>query len=549
MKRKIPTIFSAAILSGGFLLITIVTNGQKSTLKKDPQTKSFESRKKGRDTVDRRDKYCRIQPRVATVDITHFGLMKINDIIYPGSIIDGNSIEDASYRPIVRERNPLTIYCSELPFANPTDAKVLIESPTPSNVAVGLRTMFSKPLSRGSNQPAQMDMEVRQVHSKEEISMSLNIQTAGFASASISNSFSYDEDEKTINLTVIYNQVYFAVNVDPPSAQLSYFKDSLTQIRSNWVYVNSVSYGRRGVLVLKLHSLEKTMIDSFKMKLGKVKNVNIEANAFWNRYSSNIAVNGFVYGGNPDGSTRPFEGADPKKVLQRFFDYIEAGEKYNMLSPGLPIFYELRYLDDNSAAGVHQVLEHNVRTCNRVFQYFVTLKEFRTEATNDGSDDNQEELYGQVGVLFKRGQDPSVNILAYDAAELIPYTGGLEPISSSNGNILFRRVSTQGCVLLNDVSKKSYSVDQVIVFEFNPQNEPAEIILHGDIWERDEEWNDDDEHLIRGLNESRNQIHVNVSDLDPNKPGKSKTTRELVFETVNPGSKHFAVITIEVKRL
>lgn len=186
--------------------------------------------------------------RTHIVKSTEATLLYGRNYIYPGAILEGNSISDQQYVPIfVTQRNPITVSMTlNHNTAKPTSRT--INNPTNSKLSDYVKEMVTD----GNFEQSQKFMfQYKRFSFYDEIKSAFgtNINTRKlFSSRKESSNTEEEKIMKSAGMYVKFFQSSFTVNMD--IAPLSNF--TITG-KSGYepVYVSSVTYGRMGILVFE----------------------------------------------------------------------------------------------------------------------------------------------------------------------------------------------------------------------------------------------------------------------------------------------------------
>ena len=330
-------------------------------------------------------------------------------VIYPGSILDGDSIATGAYTLLSGgKRKPLNVSISISGYENPSRE---VESPALSSIRTALGQMLSDiNAADDSLMPAANSVFTTEtVHSSTSFGLALgvniNAQVSPTFQVGLGFSFDFSKENSEDEVVARFAQVYYSADIDIP-AQPSDFYEEFPDLSgvSSPVYVSSVNYGRMVLFNLKsLHS-ELSIQTALNASLNIQDKLTIEANldAHYRNVISNSTVNSTVIGGAG-------EVCNGVNNLDSLGDCIEnGGSNYN---DAMPMSYVLRHLSDNTVAQVLLSTSYVARQCtptgSTVVPQWVTknieLAEIGT-AEQDGFDKNEEETYGRIWI-FRTNDD------------------------------------------------------------------------------------------------------------------------------------------------
>ena len=320
-----------------------------------------------------------------------------SDVIYPGSILYGDTITTGEYIPLIADRAPMGISTSLENIAG-SPART-VNDPKLSTVRTAINSILSSDVT-GST-AARMAYTIEEVHSQNQLALSLGANYKNSV-AKVAGSFDFSRDDVRSRVIAKFQQIYYTIDMDLPGSPADLFRTppSVATLGSTSpMYVSTVTYGRM-ILFTAESSYAKTEIGaalqaSFEsgVQSGEVKlsarNINIIQNS---------SIKAFVLGGSgQDAAAAVVAGVDGLQNL------IATGGDYSKDSPAAPLSYKLRYLKNNAIARIVLASEYNVRQCDRVkFNYKVTLKKIYWDSSSDPGD--SAEAYGWI--RFNLGPNP-----------------------------------------------------------------------------------------------------------------------------------------------
>lgn len=284
-----------------------------------------------------------------------------SSVVYPGSIIEGNSVLTGSYRQIVLPRKPLNLSTNLQNFNG--SCTTTVEEPTLSNVRSAIKEMIYDTEQTGSTS-AKMTFEIEEVHSAEQLNLAIGASVDA-GKIDLTSKFDFNSRTTKSRFLVKFIQVYYTIDVDAPSSPTDFFADNVTAsdlsnaIGGNTVpvYVSSVQYGR--IAYYCMESSERG--DSVKANLEIAIKMGVEAksttNLTNNSYLKNMKVSGTIIGGSGEDAVQSVTGMDG------LIKYITSGGNYTKESPGAPIAFTLTRLSNNEVFNVVNSSEYVARIC------------------------------------------------------------------------------------------------------------------------------------------------------------------------------------------
>ena len=286
-----------------------------------------------------------------------------SDVIYPGSILEGNSVAEGSYRQIVLERGPLTISTD---FPNIVGEVVrTVEKPSLSSLTQTMKEMMYDSGVDGAT-PAACSFEIKEIVSEEQLSMAVGASVE-YNKLKLRDNFDFSKTSTTSKYLVKFQQVYYTVNVDAPSSPSKFFDSSVSasDLRQAIgggstvpVYVSSIKYGRAAYFCVesneKSDSVANVLESSFK--LGK-SSIALKDSLTAYSKMKNYSISGTVIGGSSEDAVGAVKG------YEKMIEFITKGGNFSKESPAKPVAFTLRRLSNNEVFGVVNSTEYVARNC------------------------------------------------------------------------------------------------------------------------------------------------------------------------------------------
>ncbi|WP_367865653.1 thiol-activated cytolysin family protein [Pedobacter sp. WC2423] len=288
------------------------------------------------------------------------------DIMYVGSLLDGQSIQEGTYKPVFLPsdyvRKPVT-YSVSIQGSNQAISKTI--SPDLASFRNSMQEIMSANIV--GQQPANFTFELEQARSKREIEMKIkaNLKFSTFFS-SVGN---YDESQtrtKNYFLLKIY-QKFFSADINIPADGNLFNKPADYPGNIAPVYISTIDYGRSAYLLIESSydsaRVYKSLEASFGFwKIGGGATVTKEQK----EVMDNMKISGTVIGGSSTDAVKTIAG------MQAFHDYVVNSGNMGPDSRGEVIAYKLRNAKDH---GIYKTLingDYYTSDCNIValYRYF-----------------------------------------------------------------------------------------------------------------------------------------------------------------------------------
>lgn len=318
------------------------------------------------------------------------------DVIYPGSIIYGDTVSDGKYVPLVADRRPIRLSVS---LQNITGSPSrTVQYPTLSTVRAQIKDILNSEVT--GKTPAQIQYSIEEVHSEDQLKLSLG---ANYRNPTVKLKASFDFSRADVKGRVIgkFQQIYYTIDMDAPASPAEFFRTlpSVEKLGSaSPMYVATVTYGRQILFTAEstYSGSETAAALDASIKAG-VQEGGFDAGLRNSRVLNQSTIKALVLGGSgAKGAPAVVDGVAGIKDLIR--DPTQGD--YSKESPGVPLSYKLRYVKDNSVGRIVLSSTYNVRKCERVkSSYTVALTALHWD-TGDGND-----VYGWV--RFRVGSPPA----------------------------------------------------------------------------------------------------------------------------------------------
>ena len=315
-----------------------------------------------------------------------------SSVIYPGSVIRGETVDDGRYIPINFNRSPMNISVSILGAGTSTGRTV--QNPTLSHVRNTINDIITN--VGDIEPPANGQLTTHSVYSNMHFGLSFGIDVEATVNPSISvalgASFNASYNDTRQRYMTRFLHRYYDVTVDIPQNPSDFYEEFPNiNGRMTPVYVSSMKYGRTLFFELISHQTEFEIEAALRAALKATKvSVSTELSAKYSRTFRESTVKVTTIGGAGSVGSSISTADDVRPYLA------EGGRSYN---DGLPLSYTLRFLKDNSVARVSLSSEYNIRECDLVppNKDTLNLRVVKMRSSNNDERGNRGlELYGNI---------------------------------------------------------------------------------------------------------------------------------------------------------
>ncbi len=299
------------------------------------------------------------------------------DVIYPGAIIDGETVLTGAYMPVTAKRAPLTFSIS-LPFTTGSVART-VENPTLSNIRQAMAEIHSE-IFNGSS-PARVIFDIEEVYSEEQLKIGIGANLS-VGSSSLSASFDFNKSEIQSRILVKFMQVYYSYDIDIPENPDDFFDGSVSWEELNQqlsgstspTYVSSIQYGRIGFFSFESSaSMEEIKIAVNASYNGIITNASASVDVEHINILNESTMKVMIIGGNGQSAVQSING------FEGFKWWITDSGSFSSESTAAPLSYKLRFLSDNSVARIVLSSEYYIRTSTLIPENPATRYRVRVE--------------------------------------------------------------------------------------------------------------------------------------------------------------------------
>ena len=333
-------------------------------------------------------------------------------VIYPGVLIDGNSITTGEYKPLLGcKRAPLTISTD---FANTSSSSsAVVENPSLSTIRDGIKKCIANADITGST-VAKLSWEITEVHSEEQAQVAVGATATIGKKASISNQFNWNDNSKQSRFLIKFVQTYYTIDVDFPetpsawfeSTSMEEFKKMMGDSPTVPCFVSSVTYGRRAYICIESSESAKEVSDALNasFRIGAVS-TEISSNIKNNKTLSEAKYSGVIIGGSASDASKAINNQ------QAVLEFITNGGDFSKESPAAMVSYRLRKMSDNTVFKAVSAGTYYLRDCESRFgemqltpQKITCISEYAT-------------IKGNLSACIMQGNSSSDNQIFYSGEE------------------------------------------------------------------------------------------------------------------------------------
>jgi hypothetical protein len=341
------------------------------------------------------------------------------DIIYPGSLLQGSTLESNPPDPIITRRSGGTVYISIVNGSQ--GVAVDVAEVKGSTIFQAMNTIIE---DNSGVVPANFKYHMAEVFSEEQIALAMNVSVKTF-SAKFSGELKFKRDVSYHSYLVTLDQMMYVMNYDLPTSYSSVFATDVKPADltpyigpgNPATYISQVSFGRRFYMMVQSTSLRNEVEASIKSTFNYATKISASIDGSYMNSLENVEINAFAQGGDASLALGAVVGGPDE--LRAFLT--EGGS----ILTGVPLSYRVRNLLDGKEVKVKVTGKYDVKTCvleSYTIPDSVKILWYRADTlvTKDASS-----VVSRWGDAFGRGND----------AIRIGATARLNPVLQDTGGI------------------------------------------------------------------------------------------------------------------
>jgi thiol-activated cytolysin len=284
------------------------------------------------------------------------------DVIYPGSMLQGNSLNQATPNPIVVNRagGDLSIDILDGNLVSSFE----VDEVKKSTITNGINNIIA---NATGTLPANFNLKVESIQSREEFALALGVDVDGaFLDLESRLDYAYNSDKSAFMVTL--NQSYYTISFDLPTSLDELFAPSVTpQQLANYVgvnnpatYISSVNYGRIFYLLIESSSTQHALDVAVRSAFNGVT-TDVEATLDINYFNDleEVTYSVFAYGGD----AAPTFDATGVADINSLIDVLKQSTS---LGAAKPLSYVVRNVSNNQIVATQLATTYDVVECEPV---------------------------------------------------------------------------------------------------------------------------------------------------------------------------------------
>ncbi len=326
-------------------------------------------------------------------NVVYLGLN--DDVIWPGSLVRGNEAHDFVYVPISVDRAPITLSISleGSPATGQSITKV-VEDPKLSTVRQGIADMLKTAIVGDTRVPAKVEFKYAQVYNESQMSLMVGANVK-YGAGSLNTKFNWESTTKKNKILASYKQIYYSIDIDTPASPADMLAPSLRMddIESAFptgsmpIYVSSVSYGMMAYVFIETDYSMEEMKWALDAAYDGIVSGKAELDLKTQQILQSCSIQTVVYGGSTAGLSELETG------YNGFLNVIKASKEFGAGSPGVPLVYRFRHLQDNTLALITLTSQYTlVRPLRLLQRVRITIDKFVCTLSDDEGASNNADM-------------------------------------------------------------------------------------------------------------------------------------------------------------
>jgi hypothetical protein len=297
------------------------------------------------------------------------------DVIWPGSLLQGGTLQSGAPEPIAVKRAGGTVLMNLVNTAAGATAKsyqMKLDEMTQGNVIDAQNAILANNMG---GTPAAFDFEAQRVDSQEELAFAMNANVS-WLTGSVDASLKFSSDQRYTRYLVKLTQRYYTMVYQTPTSVDEIFAPSVTGDQlAQYVgpnnpatYISAVTYGRQFYLLLEsTTSAQNVEAALHGVYSGAFADASFDASSSYAKTQSQTTVHVFAVGGGAENALQAALSADSGQ-LDALRGFIAAGATIDGSNPGVPMSYEVRRVGDNALVKVGVATEFVRKSCAPVIK-------------------------------------------------------------------------------------------------------------------------------------------------------------------------------------
>ncbi len=296
---------------------------------------------------------------------SEFVLLSPNaDVLWPGSLVQGNSLASGLLNPIPVKRAPGTITLTIEGGGGAQFSKTMPEA----SLSAATDAMNQILAGYKGGTPALFSLEEDSVYSDSQLAVTADVSASG-TTWSGSASLSFDSSTAKSHYLIQFSQQFFTMAFQPPQGAAGVFDPSVTAgdlapyvgPGNPPVYVASVTYGRIFYLLFESTASQTDLQAAVSAAYnGGAVNASGSVSAAYQDIINNSTLTTYGVGGDAQAAIQAATGATQFDKIGAF---LTEKADFSPSNPGVPISYMIRYLGDSTEVKLALTTSFTAKNC------------------------------------------------------------------------------------------------------------------------------------------------------------------------------------------
>lgn len=282
------------------------------------------------------------------------------DVVYPGNLLQGKTLSDATPKPIVVGRAGGTI-SYDLNNAN-LNSTFTVEEVRKSTIQDGMNNIIA---GAGNVVPANFQVEIAQVESESQMALEMGIKVETLTTKT-AGSLSFSSDKEYNRSLVKVQQAYYTMSFDLPTSLDQIFAPDVTpqqlqtyvQADNPATFISSVTYGRIFYMLIESTSSRQEMEAKLKATYDAAA-INAEGTLDVETFESlkEVNIKAIAYGGDAEGAFQLLGETSIAAIAAKIGASTD-------IKAGLPLSYVVRSVErPDQVVGTKLATEYDIVDC------------------------------------------------------------------------------------------------------------------------------------------------------------------------------------------
>jgi hypothetical protein len=298
------------------------------------------------------------------------------DVLWPGALIQGNSMTNGVLSPILVNRTPGTITLTLNTGGALTTYSKLLPSPSLSSATDSMNKILS---TFKDSTPAKFSYQYTSVYSMEQLAVAVgaSVKGAGWSGAA---SLSFNASDHKNRMLIQFSQEFYTMAFQPSAGGPGMFATDVTAAilapymgpSNPPVYVASVTYGRIFYLLFESSGSSQDLRAAISGSYSSAAlSASANASLAFKKTINECSIKAYGLGGDASAAVAAVTGGSLDTATNKFDmvrKFLVANANFSQKNPGVPISYMLRNVMDLSQVKLALTTSYTANDCSPVLQ-------------------------------------------------------------------------------------------------------------------------------------------------------------------------------------